>query len=175
MDMNDNITINVNSRAYKPHSVDLDMSPDGNLITASAYIDPRWELMQPVRSNAYTNAANRIKEYVNNSYGCYKSESDMYKENNRLRITKVVFSPPATIVFWSDNTKTVVKADYRYEQYDPEKGIAMAVAKKMLGDNKGKYYDIFKYWKKKYEEQQTLEKKESSNIEELNFLEDLLP
>lgn len=166
MSMNDKITINVNSRAYKPHSVDFDMSPDGNMITASAYIDPRWELTQPVSSNSYKKALDAIRDHIRSA----KVELD-----NRLRITKVVFSPPATIVFWSDNTKTVVKADYRYEQYDPEKGIAMAVAKKMLGDNKGKYYDIFKYWKKKYEEQETLEKKESSNIEELNFLEDLRP
>lgn len=169
MAMNDNITINVNNRAYQPHSVDLDMSPDGNMITASAYINPRWELMQPVSFNAYEKALDAVINYANDVYGPRPC-----KVGNPLRITKVVFSPPATIVFWSDNTKTVVKADYRYEQYDPEKGIAMAVAKKMLGDNKGKYYDIFKYWKKKYEEQQNrLEKSVASDIEEPNFLEDL--
>ena len=29
----------------------------------------------------------------------------------KLSITNVIFSPPATIVFWSDKTKTVVKCD----------------------------------------------------------------
>ena len=66
-------------------------------------------------------------------------------------IKDVIFNPPATIVFWSDNTKTVVKADG--EPYDPEKGIAMAVSKKMLGDNKYDYYNIFKRYLKKWNKQ----------------------
>ena len=68
-------------------------------------------------------------------------------------ITNVIFNPPATIVFWSDNTKTVVKADYAYDNYDPEKGIAMAISKKMLGDNKYEYYNTFKHWLKKWNKQ----------------------
>ena len=71
--------------------------------------------------------------------------------NPRPDIKDVIFSPPATIVFWTDNTKTVVKADD--EPYDPEKGIAMAISKKMLGDNKGKYYDIFDHYLKKWNKQ----------------------
>lgn len=70
---------------------------------------------------------------------------------NSLHITNVIFNPPATIVFWSDNTKTVVKA--RSEFYDPEKGIAMAISKKMLGDNKYEYYNDYKHWLKKWNKQ----------------------
>ena len=44
-----------------------------------------------------------------------------------LSIKDVIFNPPATIVFWMDGTKTVVK-DQGEVFYDPEKGIAMAVA-----------------------------------------------
>lgn len=43
---------------------------------------------------------------------------------------RVIFNPPATIVFWADGTKTVVKCEN--EPFDAEKGIAMAVAKKKL-------------------------------------------
>ena len=43
---------------------------------------------------------------------------------------RVIFNPPATIVFWEDGTKTVVKCEN--EPFDAEKGIAMAAAKKML-------------------------------------------
>lgn len=72
------------------------------------------------------------------------------KENNmkNLKIKKVVFNPPATIVFWSDNTKTVVKSSN--ETYDGEKGMAMAIAKKFLGtnDTKSNYYDEFRKWLK---------------------------
>ena len=54
---------------------------------------------------------------------------------SNLSITNVIFNPPATIVFWSDKTKTIVKCDPK-EEYDPEKGIAMAICKKLIGDNK---------------------------------------
>lgn len=56
-------------------------------------------------------------------------------------IKKVIFNDPATIVFWTDGTKTVVQA--HDEKFDKEKGIAMAIAKKTLG-NKGNYFEIFK-------------------------------
>ena len=70
----------------------------------------------------------------------------------KLSIANVIFSPPATIVFWSDKTKTVVKCDPK-EEYDPEKGLAMAISKKTIGDNKGNYYNVFLHWNKKYEKQ----------------------
>lgn len=73
-------------------------------------------------------------------------------------IKDVIFNPPATIIFWSDNTKTVVKADG--EPYDPEKGIAMAISKKMLGDNKYEYYNIFKHWLKMWNKQNKNNQKE---------------
>lgn len=63
--------------------------------------------------------------------------------NNNQSIKNVIFNNPATIVFWSDGTKTVVKAEG--EPFDPEKGLAMAIAKKSLG-NKGDYYNEFKKW-----------------------------
>lgn len=58
-------------------------------------------------------------------------------------IKKVIFNDPATIILWADGSKTVVKCDG--EDYDPEKGMAMAIAKKALG-NKGNYYNTFKKW-----------------------------
>jgi hypothetical protein len=58
-------------------------------------------------------------------------------------IVDVKFSDPATIVFWRDGTKTVVKAIN--EPFDKEKGLAMAIAKKTLG-NHGNYYNEFSKW-----------------------------
>ena len=63
--------------------------------------------------------------------------------NNPELIKNVIFNDPATIVFWNDGTKTVVKAEN--EEFDPEKGLAMAISKKFLG-NKGNYYETFKKW-----------------------------
>ena len=65
------------------------------------------------------------------------------KQKAMNSITNVIFNNPATIVFWSDGTKTVVKCDER-DEFDPEKGLAMAICKKYFGG--GFYNDIFKKW-----------------------------
>ena len=69
--------------------------------------------------------------------------------SSRMMIKKVIFNNPATIVFWSDGSKTVVKS--YLDDYDPEKGLAMAIAKKALG-NEGNYYNVFKKWLPKDDE-----------------------
>ena len=74
----------------------------------------------------------------------YKAEYIPYKTNGKYEIKKVIFNDPATIVFWTDGTKTVVK-DQGDKIFDQEKGLAMAIAKKTLG-NKGNYYNEFKKW-----------------------------
>ena len=70
-------------------------------------------------------------------------------------IKKVKFNPPATIVFWTDDTKTVVKC--KGEDYDPEKGLAMCISKKFLGD-KGNYYEVFKKWLPKEDDSDVVQK-----------------
>lgn len=47
-------------------------------------------------------------------------------------IERVIFNGPATIVFWNDGTKTVVKC-MEGEEFDEEKGISMAFMKKLYG------------------------------------------
>lgn len=59
-------------------------------------------------------------------------------------IKNVIFNDPATIVFWADGTKTVVQAR-DIDEFDPEKGLTMAIAKKLYG-NKGSYYNEIKKW-----------------------------
>ena len=72
---------------------------------------------------------------------------NIYKERrvkSMYAIKKVIFNSPATIVFWMDGTKTVVKAQGD-DIFDPEKGLAMAISKKALG-NKGNYCNELKKW-----------------------------
>ena len=76
--------------------------------------------------------SNTIKEKLNIAFGCH--------------IEKVIFNPKATIVFWSDRTKTIVKLD-KDDERDDEKGLAMAISKKFLG-NKSNYYNEFRKWLK---------------------------
>lgn len=59
-------------------------------------------------------------------------------------IKRVIFNPPATIVFWSDGKKTVVKCS-KNESFDPEKGLAMAIVKRTQGNSEDYYKDISKW------------------------------
>lgn len=70
------------------------------------------------------------------------------------KIKDVIFNDPATIVFWADGTKTVVKCQDD-DIFDPEKGLAMAISKKALG-NKGNYCNELKKWLPKDEEEATI-------------------
>jgi hypothetical protein len=74
-------------------------------------------------------------------------------------INKVIFNAPATIVMWSDGDKTVVKCQDG-DKFDPEKGLAMACMKKLLGTNKtgSNYLDVVKGYISKYEEEEKARK-----------------
>lgn len=86
--------------------------------------------------------ATRIKDAID-AYRYYYYQKTTSKKAMALdSIKRVIFNDPATIVLWADGTKTVVKCA-KNETFDPEKGLAMAIAKKALG-NEGWYYDIFK-------------------------------
>ena len=79
-----------------------------------------------------------------------KGETIMPPIRTNFSIKKVIFSnsdrvrQPATVVLWADGSKTIVKCGEN-DTFDPEKGLAMAIAKKALG-NQGNYYEIFKKW-----------------------------
>lgn len=68
-------------------------------------------------------------------------------------IKNVIFNDPATIVFWEDGTKTVVKCQDG-DEFDPEKGLAMAIVKKAYG-NKSNYCNKLKKWLPKEEQVDT--------------------
>ena len=59
--------------------------------------------------------------------------------DNIPEVKKIIFNDPATIVYWEDGTKTVVKCQ-EGDYFDPEKGFAMAFLKKCWG-NKGNFND----------------------------------
>ena len=57
---------------------------------------------------------------------------------------RVHFNDPVTVVIWSDGTKTIVKC-HDDDNYDKEKGMAMAFMKRMYG-NDGYFNEIIKQW-----------------------------
>ena len=81
------------------------------------------------------------RDFLNSMYGMRSSHIP--------EIKNVIFNYPATIVFWEDGTKTVVKCQDG-DEFDPEKGLAMAIAKKAYG-NKGNYCNKMKKWLPKEE------------------------
>jgi hypothetical protein len=107
--------------------------------------------MQLGRCNGKTAADWAFKNVMNSIFG-----------KKKYGIKDVIFNDPATIVLWEDGTKTVVKTQDG-DEYDPEKGLAMAISKKALG-NKHEYYNVFKKWLKKYEKQQKADADTSSDL-----------
>ena len=83
-----------------------------------------------------------------------RQSTEQTKKNDIVRfgmcsvsIRKVIFNDPATIVLWSDGTKTVVKCGPE-DSFDMEKGLAMAIVKKMAG-NDNRFHKVFKQYTKK--------------------------
>ena len=58
---------------------------------------------------------------------------EQIKEKNKYEIVDVIFNGPATIVFWRDGTKTVVKRAIG-DPFSEDAGVALCIAKKMMGD-----------------------------------------
>ena len=115
--------------------------------------------VQKELSNAYDPQRFIYKTSLNSIYGAPKI--------NMPGIKQVIFNDPATIVIWADGEKTVVKCQ-NGEPYDPEKGLAMAITKRALG-NKGNYFDEIKKWTKEYK----AKKAPVAGISEEEFVEGL--
>ena len=78
-----------------------------------------------------------VKQILSSIYG---STNDMRKgyiyrsseKNNSMVPDQIIFNPPATIVFWKDGTKTVVKCA-EGEKFDPYTGFCYAFTEHFLG------------------------------------------
>lgn len=92
------------------------------------------------KDNLTTEDRATAKCLINSIYGA----ASMSMNNKSVFLKKVIYNDPATIAFWSDGTKTIVKAQPG-DIFDPEKGLAMVIAKKACG-NTGNYYNGFKKW-----------------------------
>ena len=113
---------------FNPDDIYLDSNRDAHIRKSGSFhriADDSYD------SHCY---ANQAKEILNATYG----------KRAAYTIKKVIFNPPATVVYWSDCTKTVVKCNVN-DIFDPEKGLAMAIAKRCVG-NTGAYYAEIRHW-----------------------------
>ena len=96
-----------------------------------------WRIRKPeesvLDSMRYMHWVDRVMEEATKK----KEETTM----TAASIKNVIFNPPATIVFWTDGSKTVVKCNAK-EEFDPEKGMAMAIAKRCANNSDDFYKEI---------------------------------
>ena len=82
------------------------------------------------------NLSRKIADYLYNDTICvlYKASRDLLATNQAPVLSKPpIFNPPATICYWTDGTKTVVKCQ-EGDPYSPEAGLALCYMKKVLGN-----------------------------------------
>ena len=89
-------------------------------------------------NSIYGESHTTLKDLHKSVYGMTSMSTDT------VFLIRVIYNDPATIAFWSDGTKTIVKAQTG-DIFDPEKGLAMVIVKKACG-NTGNYYNSFKRW-----------------------------
>lgn len=107
------------------------------------YFKPRFKLSEPEeRINFEFTPSPAIMNYIQNDILAIRELNERRRKERMVpEIDRVIYNNPATIVLWKDGTKTVVKA--QDEAFDEEKGLAMAIAKKVYGNN-GRYFDKLK-------------------------------
>ena len=103
----------------------------------------------PKKDSGYHQDALDNARYIAQARAMYSAvyQKEVRAAMNAATIKNAIFAPPATIVYWSDGSKTVVKCSER-DIFDPEKGLAMAIAKR-CGGNKGSYYKEIRNWVEK--------------------------
>ena len=69
--------------------------------------------------------------YEKVSFEDWAGETNITRFHNAC-ITKIIYKNPNVIVFWNDGTKTISKC--HNEDFDPEKGLFVAVLKKVMGN-----------------------------------------
>lgn len=112
-------------------------------------------------NNSYNNAidiSERLKtlEVAVAGPGCFKkSEVKNFKlsggvnvvdKNGRVHkvyLTKVIYSNPVVVAFWSDGTKTSCKVQHQ-DSYSCDAGVAFCALKKIMGGDA--FSDMLKYW-----------------------------
>lgn len=121
-------SISINESALDLGSLEFYSEVTINLREVTPHM--KKELFSLYRSHCDVNISSNIQEKPRKA----TLNDFFYVTPVGLKVTKVIYHNPATIVFWSDGTKTVVKCD-KNDTYDPEKGFYIACAKKLFGNN----------------------------------------
>ena len=94
-------------------------------------------MVKNAKDNTYHNAESDVAYFI----GCSAGFGAANDRARKLKIDHIIYSNPATIVFWSDGEKTVVKC-YAPDKYDKKTGVLLCCAKRLLGNDKNWYNQI---------------------------------
>lgn len=136
----------------------MSKAKDTRVPTKPTEIEITYDDVAKYRQNGISITKQAAKVLLNSIYDVH---SKTLKEEIQMKapsksgcnpIKKVIFNDPATIVFWKDGTKTIVKCQEGAE-FDPEKGLAMAISRHYLCDICGleRYDGVFKRYAPKEE------------------------
>lgn len=159
------LTIKYGRKNYGPLSIYVIVGYDGfyvkrvfhvdDMINDDAHFDLIKDTLKAIRDEVIEKGEKDRRNILNSVYGmgCITSRPyidyihyrSIFNENVMPKPKKIILNDPATIILWSDNTKTIVKKNSKDKKFDPEKGIALCYMKKALG-NKGNYNNVFKDW-----------------------------
>lgn len=137
-------SVNV-QHTFSPNSVTAEPEIERTSLSFSpcGYVEIGWDGCRYVSMTVDT-----IIQHISEEHSKYFGRAQQNRDRAVPEIEKVIFNDPATIIFWKDGTKTVVKCGEN-DEFNPEVGMAMAISKKALG-NKGNYCNEFKKWLQPY-------------------------
>lgn len=85
-----------------------------------------------------------LSAYFNHAHAEDLVETIKPRETYIPEIKNAYFNNPMTVVIWEDGTKTMVRCQ-NGDEYSPETGLALCIAKKSLG-NMPNFNNVFKKW-----------------------------
>lgn len=121
------------------------LSHSGTIVRIEGEMVSSQDLLNTIKK--YATIPDSYLDSIRFKNECFKNgirtTGELYR-NFQVTPERVIYNDPATIVFWKDGTKTVVKC-MDGDTYNPEVGLAMCVCKKLYDS---KYHKFFKYYTK---------------------------
>lgn len=126
-------TIRLSKNAVQILANFLKEQEGSNVCTMTRKFVPPVELIaSDILPGSDLSEIDEIRKYHKKHHStCHKQDNITYIPN----VERVIYNEPATIVFFTDGTKTVVKCE-EGDTYSKEAGLALAIAKKALGKRK---------------------------------------
>lgn len=120
--------------------MNTDYLPSHILKATSDTIKSDYPRIGPKRAFKDPEYFNRSVDLVNDTVKKYVMEDvmrthEIFCKSLVPNPTKIIYNPPATIVFWTDGTKTVVKC-CEEDEYNEYYGFLCALGKKIFGTNR---------------------------------------